>query len=95
MWAIGVGWRNAENGEPSCIAQQRERFLLKRRRYERSRYWDPETRVRKRRLERSAREGDRPRRPVQLTLDDVAGDCVQTIQKEAGTMNKSLPTTEQ
>ena len=95
MWAIGVGWRNAETGEPCCIAQQRERFLLKRRRYERSRYWDPETRVRKRRLERSAREGDRPRRPVQLTLDEVAGGCAQKDAEETGTNIKSLPTTEQ
>ena len=84
MWAIGVGWRNAETGEPCCIAQQRERFSLKRRRYERSRYWDPETRVRKRRLERSAREGGRPHRPVQLMLDDVAGDCVQRGAEETG-----------
>lgn len=67
---------DVQTGQPYSAAVRREKFLQKRRCYERARYWDESgTNVRKRRLERSARQPGKKRaktKTAQLTLDEVA-----------------------
>ena len=66
---------DVETGEPLNAAVRRELFLQKRRNYERDRYWDEvRTNVRKRRLERSARQPKKrgKKNVAQLTFDDLA-----------------------
>ena len=79
MWKEG-GWLHVETGEPYSAARQHFKQLEKRKIYEQRRYWDPRTRVRVRRLERSARAGGKlfKIKPLQLKLRDLASVCVQT-----------------
>ncbi len=74
IW-MGGQYVDAETEEPHCPERCREQFLQRRRTYERARYWCPRTKVRKRRLERSARDGGRAPQPMQLRLDDVCPDA--------------------
>ena len=70
-WEAGIGWIHAITGKPRDADRAREKAAAARRAYDRKRYWDPKTKVRKRRLQRSARERGRPPRPMQLRLDDL------------------------
>ena len=82
---------NSEMGEPHCPGHSRERFLQRRRRYERARYWDPSTKGRKRRLARAARECGRLPKLVQLQLDVFFEPaCVRGPAKDASTTSKEL-----
>ena len=94
VWG-GSGWIDADTGEPHNAKRLRERALRARREYERRRYWDTGTEVRKRRLERSAKQSGRPLRPVQLKLDSLCDlssggqngqrqTCVQASEKAVG-----------
>ena len=65
----GDCWVDKATGEPRDTQRVREGSLRARRAYERKRYWDPSTKVRKRRLQRSAKQSGRPPMPVQLKLD--------------------------
>ena len=80
VWKDGR-WLHAESGEPFSEACQHLKFREKQRIYERRRYWEPSTGVRRRRLERSARAGGKPLKikPRQLKLNDprFASACVQ------------------
>ena len=74
----------------------RERFLQRRRLYDRTRYWDPKKNVRKQRLMRSAHKNSRPLKPIQLKLDgfatskpDAAEQCVHMPGDETGPGIKS------
>ena len=97
----GGGWVDAATGEPHSAASIRERALRARRAYERKRYWDTSTKVRTRRLERSAKLSGRPLRPVQLKLDTLCdispggqtGEsqaCVHPSEKLVGTTRNSI-----
>ena len=79
VWKDGI-WLHAETGKPYSVARQHFKHLEKRRIYEQRRYWNPNTGVRVRRLERSARAGGKPFKikPLQLKLRDLASVCVQT-----------------
>ena len=71
VWNADTGeWRHAGTGEALCATGRRQRFKEKRRGYERSRYWDPSTGVRQRRLQRSG--GRRAVKLVQSKLTDFA-----------------------
>ena len=70
-WEAAIGWVDAITGKPRDADRAREKAAGARRAYDRKRYWDPKTKVRKRRLQRSARERGRPPRPMQLRLDDL------------------------
>ena len=76
-----------DTGEQYSAARQLEVRLLKRKEYEKRRYWDSRTRVRIRRLERSAREGGKPFRPKprQLKLDELA-----RVQAAAGDIARDV-----
>ena len=80
VWKDGR-WLNAETVEPYSEARQHLKHRVKQKMYERRRYWDPNTGVRMRRLERSARAGGKPLKikPRQLKLNDprFASACVQ------------------
>ena len=85
------------SGEPRCQADTRDRFVQRRRRYDRARYWDPTKSVRKQRLARSARKSGRPPKPIQLKLDVmvstepcVAEQCVHRPGEETGPDIKSF-----
>ena len=86
VWVDG-GYVTADSGEPHCAAHSRERFLLRRRLYDRARYWDCTTNVREQRLERSARKSARPPRPIQMKLDELPR--VHRAEEEAGPNVKS------
>ena len=79
VWEDGR-WLHVENGERYSAARQHIKHLEKRKVYEQRRYWDPRTRVRVHRLERSARAGGTPfkSKPLQLELSDpsLASACV-------------------
>ena len=77
----GDAWVDAVTGEPRSAQRIRERALRARRAYERRRYWDSSTDVRKQRLERSAKLSGKPLRPVQLKLDAL---CVSSSGAPAG-----------
>ena len=92
----GGGWVDAATGEPHSATSIRERALRARRAYERKRYWDTSTKVRTRRLERSAKLSGKPLPPVQLKLDalcafspgEPVGEsqaCVHPSEKLVGT----------
>ena len=68
-WVDGK-WLSAITGEPYSEARQHEKHLEKRKVYERRRYWNPNTGVRVRRLNRSAHAGGKPfkSKPLQLKL---------------------------
>ena len=68
-WDASIGWVDAITGKPRDAERAREKAAGARRAYDRKRYWDPKTKVRKRRLQRSARERGRPPRPMQLRID--------------------------
>ena len=70
-WEAAIGWVDAITDKPRDVDRAREKAAGARSAYDRKRYWDPKTKVRKRRLQRSARERGRPQRPVQLRLDDL------------------------
>ena len=71
VWNAESGeWRHADTGEALSATGRRQRFKEKRRRYERSRYWDPSTGVRQRRLQRSG--GRRAVKLAQSKLMDFA-----------------------
>ena len=70
-WETAIGWVDAITGKPRDADRAREKAAGARRAYDRKRYWDPKTKARKRRLQRSARERGRPPRPMQLRLDDM------------------------
>ena len=70
-WEAAIGWVDAITGKPRDVDRAREKAAGARRAYDRKRYWDPKSKVRKLRLQRSARERGRPPRPVQLRLDDL------------------------
>ncbi len=83
FWKDGCGWVDSETGRPYCAAIRREQFLQKRISYERGRYWDEKTNVRKMRLERSARQPKKRAKVdiAQLKLDDVArSDASETYR---------------
>ena len=90
VWQDGR-YVSVETGQPYCATHQPERFLQKRRGYERARYWDSKTRVRRRRLERSARERGKPVKLVQLELQEVIGQRVENPEEQMGALIKSLP----
>ena len=69
---VGGHYVSVASGEPHCVAHSRERFLQRRRRYDKARYWDPAKNVRKQRLERSARKSGRLPKPIQIQLDEMA-----------------------
>ena len=96
VWMKGC-YVNLASGEPHCAEDARERFLQRRRLYDRARYWDPKKNVRKQRLVRSAHKNSRPLKPVQLKLDgfatskpDAAEQCVHMPGDETGPGIKSL-----
>ena len=67
---------------------QRERFLQRRRLYERGRYWSLTSRVRLRRLKRSARHGGRSAAvSVQTTLE---GDMARPVRSDGAGGNRHL-----
>ena len=68
VWSGGC-YVHLASGEPRCQADTRDRFVLRRRRYDRARYWDPKKNVRKQRLARSARKSGRLPEPIQATLE--------------------------
>ena len=70
-WEAAIGWVDTITGKPRDAHCAREKAAGGRRAYDRKRYWDPKTKVRKRRLQRSARERGRPPPPMQLRLDDL------------------------
>ena len=70
-WEAAIGWVDTITGKPRDADRARENAARARRAYDRKRYWDPRTKVRKRRLQRSARDRGRPPRPMQLRLDDL------------------------
>jgi hypothetical protein len=88
VWSDGC-YISAVLGEPHCTAPGRERFLQRRRRYDKVRYWDPAKNVRKQRLERSARKSGRLPKPVQMKLDELAEPRVQHAEVDTGPNNKS------
>lgn len=80
VWSAATGdWRHAETGEAFCATRQRKIFEEKRRRRERSRYWDPSTGVRQRRLKRSG--GRRAAKLQQSNLSNFASPCVRPLRK--------------
>ena len=70
VWTGGC-YVHLTSGEPRCQADTRDRFVQRRRRYDRARYWDPKKNVRKQRLARSARKSGRLPKPIQATLDEL------------------------
>ena len=70
VWTGGC-YVHLASGEPRCQADTRDRFVQRRRRYERARYWDPRKHVRKQRLARSARKSGRLPKPIQATLEEL------------------------
>ena len=84
VWAGGK-YIDQATGETFCSARSTQRARQRRRAYERARYWDLTTKVRLKRLERAARESGRPRRPVQLKLDQIisASSVTDAAPKEA------------
>ena len=70
-WEATIGgWVDTSTGNTHDADSAREKAARARRAYDRKRYWDVKTKLRKRRLQRSARERGRPLRPIQLRLDD-------------------------
>ena len=70
VWTGGC-YVHLASGERRCQADTRDRFVQRRRRYERARYWDPKKHVREQRLARSARKSGRLPKPIQATLDEL------------------------
>ena len=70
-WDSAAGWVDDVNGKPRDADRALEAAAQARRAYDTKRYWDVRTKVRKRRLERSARERGKAPRLVQLRLDDL------------------------
>ena len=69
---MGGHYVSVVSGDPHCNAHSRERFLQRRRRYDKARYWDPAKNVRKQRLERSTRKSGQLPKPIQIQLDEMA-----------------------
>ena len=73
---------------PFSREAQRERFLQRRRLYERVRYWSMTSGVRLRRLKRSARHGGRSAAvSVQTTLE---GDMARPVRSDGAGGNRHL-----
>ena len=70
VWTGGC-YVHLTSGEPRGQADTRDRFVQRRRRYDRARYWDPKKNVRKQRLARSARKSGRLPKPIQATLEEL------------------------
>ena len=64
VWTGGC-YVHLASGEPRCLVDTRDRFVQRRRQYDRARYWDPKKNVRKQRLARSARKSGRLPKPIQ------------------------------
>ncbi len=88
VW-VGGCYVNAVSGEPHCAANSRERFLQRRRCYDRVRYWDPTKNTRKQRLQRSARKRGRLPKPIQMKLGELAEPRVQRAEVDMGPNIKS------
>ena len=96
VWIDGY-YVNMASSDPQCVADTHERFVRRRRLYDRERYWDPMKSIRKQRLARSARKRGRPPKTIQLKLDElastelcVAKQCVHIPEEEIGPDVKSL-----
>ena len=88
IWVDGC-YVNTVSGVPHCAAEDRELFVQRRRKYEWARYWDPAKKVRRSRLARSARKSDRPPKPIQLKVNELAsaahnGSRASSVQPRAG-----------
>ena len=89
VWTGGC-YVHLTSGEPRCQADTRDRFVQRRRRYDRARYWDPKKNVRKQRLARSARRSGRMPKPIQATLDELMSRG-STPPQTAGSPERASP----
>jgi hypothetical protein len=96
LW-VGDKYVNLETGEEFSSARNKHRARLRRRAYERARYWDIATKVRLKRLERGARESGRQARPMQLKLDQIiaavseAGAALEEATPDKGSARVQIP----